>query len=304
MDPSKFSRVSWLRRRSRQRGLSTVEYVIVLVLIAAVAIGAWRLFGDQVRRALGNATSRLEGLSAEDLGTGGPGGTGAPGGGTPGGTGAPGGGAPGTSPTPPPSVTSGLGGGVDGLASQSPALSQQIQTLQTQGWNIRFSQAGETGSFTDRRNQTVVIDSNFQNNPTTATSLLSHEVGHALYPLSLPSPSGLTRAEYVTRTTNAQLADEGAATLSNAIARDQLLASGKPDIGILGAQASTYDSIYNQYKSGAITRAQAEQQIGQAYGNGERTSTTGQPYQQYYQQSNEARWDSMYPNQPPTFRAP
>src|SRR5689334_14178154 len=31
------------------RGLSSVEYVVALVMVAAVAIGAWRLFGEQVR---------------------------------------------------------------------------------------------------------------------------------------------------------------------------------------------------------------------------------------------------------------
>ena len=34
------------------RGLSSVEYVVALVLVAAVAVGAWRIFGEQVRCAL------------------------------------------------------------------------------------------------------------------------------------------------------------------------------------------------------------------------------------------------------------
>lgn len=32
-----------------ERGLSTVEYVIILVLIAAAAIGTWVTFGGKVR---------------------------------------------------------------------------------------------------------------------------------------------------------------------------------------------------------------------------------------------------------------
>jgi hypothetical protein len=35
-----------------QRGLSTVEYVILLVLVAALSVGAWRLFGESVRCAV------------------------------------------------------------------------------------------------------------------------------------------------------------------------------------------------------------------------------------------------------------
>jgi hypothetical protein len=60
-----------LRRRARSlrgaRGLSTVEYVIALVLVAAVAIGAWRLFGESVRGALSNSNQQLEALSKISL---------------------------------------------------------------------------------------------------------------------------------------------------------------------------------------------------------------------------------------------
>ena len=41
-----------LLRRNRllrdQRGLSTVEYVIILVLVAVFAIGAWKAFGSAI----------------------------------------------------------------------------------------------------------------------------------------------------------------------------------------------------------------------------------------------------------------
>jgi len=35
-----------------QAGLSTVEYVIILVLIAAIAIGTWQTFGGKVKASL------------------------------------------------------------------------------------------------------------------------------------------------------------------------------------------------------------------------------------------------------------
>lgn len=41
------------------RGLSTVEYVILLVLIAAVAMGTWQTFGAEVQRKLDNASSEF-----------------------------------------------------------------------------------------------------------------------------------------------------------------------------------------------------------------------------------------------------
>jgi Flp pilus assembly pilin Flp len=41
------------------RGLSTVEYVIILVLIAAVSLGAWQQFGGDVKAKLDDAGSRF-----------------------------------------------------------------------------------------------------------------------------------------------------------------------------------------------------------------------------------------------------
>jgi len=40
---------SMRRLHSDQRGLTTVEYVIVLCLIAALAVGTWKEFGDNVK---------------------------------------------------------------------------------------------------------------------------------------------------------------------------------------------------------------------------------------------------------------
>jgi Flp pilus assembly pilin Flp len=61
-------------RRARSvrgsRGLTTVEYVVVLVLLACVSIGAWRLFGGSVQKALSNSTEQLDGLAKIPLGDG------------------------------------------------------------------------------------------------------------------------------------------------------------------------------------------------------------------------------------------
>jgi Flp pilus assembly pilin Flp len=43
-----------------ERGLSTVEYVILLALIAVVAIGVWTTFGEQVRDAVENSSDQFE----------------------------------------------------------------------------------------------------------------------------------------------------------------------------------------------------------------------------------------------------
>ena len=44
------------------RGLSTVEYVIILVLVAALAIGSWRQFGGAVKDKIDKSTGDVQKL--------------------------------------------------------------------------------------------------------------------------------------------------------------------------------------------------------------------------------------------------
>ena len=48
------------------RGLSTVEYVIILVLIAVLAIGTWRTFGNSVKKQITDSTTSVDGLHQDD----------------------------------------------------------------------------------------------------------------------------------------------------------------------------------------------------------------------------------------------
>ncbi|MDX2051708.1 MAG: hypothetical protein SFV15_04900 [Polyangiaceae bacterium] len=43
-----------------ERGLSTVEYVIILVLVAVAAIGTWKAFGETVTRKVGQQGAEIE----------------------------------------------------------------------------------------------------------------------------------------------------------------------------------------------------------------------------------------------------
>jgi len=43
-------------------GLSTVEYVIILILIAVVGITAWRTFGNTVVTKINSGNSQISGL--------------------------------------------------------------------------------------------------------------------------------------------------------------------------------------------------------------------------------------------------
>ncbi len=48
------------RLRRDQAGLTTVEYVIVLTLIAVAAVGTWDKFGENINRYIDQANTDLE----------------------------------------------------------------------------------------------------------------------------------------------------------------------------------------------------------------------------------------------------
>jgi len=70
--PGPASPLGRARALRRSRGLSTVEYVVILVLMACVAIGAWRIFGSNVKKAIFNSSEQLDSLATplDDFGPG------------------------------------------------------------------------------------------------------------------------------------------------------------------------------------------------------------------------------------------
>lgn len=54
--------------RADERGLSTVEYVIILVLVAVLGIGVWRSLGGTIRAQVSDSTTQLDGLGSEQGG--------------------------------------------------------------------------------------------------------------------------------------------------------------------------------------------------------------------------------------------
>ena len=50
---------TWRRLAGDERGLTTVEYTIVLVLIAAAAVSGWNQLGTDLRQHLGRANATI-----------------------------------------------------------------------------------------------------------------------------------------------------------------------------------------------------------------------------------------------------
>jgi Flp pilus assembly pilin Flp len=53
---------STMSLRRDERGLSTVEYIIILVLIAVIAIVAWKQFGESVEYHVRDSTTQINHL--------------------------------------------------------------------------------------------------------------------------------------------------------------------------------------------------------------------------------------------------
>jgi Flp pilus assembly pilin Flp len=47
------------------RGLTTVEYIIILCLIAVVGFGVWKKFGEKVKDKVGGSTDQVDKLPTE-----------------------------------------------------------------------------------------------------------------------------------------------------------------------------------------------------------------------------------------------
>lgn len=195
---------------------------------------------------------------------------------------------------PAPAPATGLGAGVDGLVAKSPTLSDKIDRLQKDGWEIVPREGG--GSECDKTNKKIYIDTKNKSGADQTRSL-AHEAGHADYTADPYVPmAGKTKQEYVDANVKTQLKDEGEATLTNIEVREEIKANGGPDIGLSGNSANhpKYESAYEDYtKSG--DRDKAREEIGGIFADGEKTSTTGESYRDYYADTYEKHYDKHNP---------
>ncbi len=171
-------------------------------------------------------------------------------------------------------ISATFGAGVGALAAKSPSLTRDLQALQNAGWTIVAASGG--GSFCNKGTKTITIDTTANNSAALVTQTIAHEAGHARYTANVDTSS---RTAYV----RTQLADEGAATLSNIRAQREIIANGGADIGIAGNSANhaAYNAAYDAFVAGG-SEVDARDAIGTIFGNGERTSNTNQTYTDYY----------------------
>lgn len=200
-------------------------------------------------------------------------------------------------------IETGFGKEVDAIVNKSLTLSRHFREIIKDGWSVSFGPDGK-GSFANSRTKEIVLDGSLAKNPALVAQLLAHEVGHAKKPNppSIPA-SGLTREEYINRNVELKVRGEAEACFENLQARQEILDNGGSDIGINGARGEAYRRIFESFRAGTISREEAIGQIAQIWGPNEITSTTGQTYNDYYDDEFENFWDANYSHIPPGGRA-
>ena len=152
------------------------------------------------------------------------------------------------------------------IAEKSPTLAAQLAKLEQQGgWTIKLDPTS-TSYYTDFENGVIVINGGAT--PQEIVGKIAHEVGHASHGDTFVKPTAtMTRDEFVKANVDAVMPSEGAAQLNAATVRDEILKAGGPDPGIPGSQTAAYQSVYDDYKAGKITRAEAIEKMGNLMGN-------------------------------------
>lgn len=179
------------------------------------------------------------------------------------------------------------------LVRLSPTLSDQLARLDNMGWDI-FRGKG-TQSFCNRDMDYIRIAQH--GDPAREVSTIAHEAGHAFYQLEdYVSPVGLTRDEFVNSNVARHMRDEGAAQMNSAKVRDELRQNGA-DMPMPGSQAEQYGDVYDRFKAGELSEAEAMDEMGNIMRN-EVNSVDNRPYGDYYGDGYHQRYDDYAANQP------
>jgi uncharacterized Zn-binding protein involved in type VI secretion len=162
------------------------------------------------------------------------------------------------------------------VVRMSPTLSEQLRQLFRDGWSVVRR---EGGGHIDRDLKEIVIPPGRFDEEIGNTA---HEAGHAMRPAPLEPPrKGLTEAEYVERSVQDDMLEEGHAQYNAAKVRDEIINNRGPDVGIPGEQAKDFKDVYNAHKNGMLDKDQAVEDMADLMRN-ETTGNTKEPYPDYY----------------------
>ena len=82
----------------------------------------------------------------------------------------------------------GFSNGVKELVDKSPTLSRKLKSLEDDGWDIKYGELKQ-GSYVDRKDKLMVIDSVQKATNAGVVQSLAHESGHATFKLEAIIPA-------------------------------------------------------------------------------------------------------------------
>jgi hypothetical protein len=176
------------------------------------------------------------------------------------------------------------------LVKQSPTLRAEVLKLENDGYSFKTGAVAD-GYYTDWTGKQIVIDQPLGDAVT--VSHIAHEVGHGVssQQQSIPATPTTTKAQYVQANVDNLMHNEGEAQFNATKVRDELKASGGPDTGIPGTQTAAYQKVYDDFKAGSLTQAQAIDKMGTLMGNEHVSTPPYQAYRDSYGDFYKADWD-------------
>jgi len=166
--------------------------------------------------------------------------------------------------------------------AKCPAMKADLEKLQKDGWKVIWGPAGG-GYHSSRPTKTITLDPSTGSTDQKTITMLSHEMGHAKYTSPGVTPAGLTREEYIKKQVQANLEDEGEATLTQIEYKKCLKKGGGPEVELWYAKSADYVKIADKYPD-AKDRRTARTEVANMYGDSEKPSNCpAQTYRQYYE---------------------
>ncbi|MFD0362452.1 hypothetical protein ACFQZZ_13480 [Nocardia sp. GCM10030253] len=192
---------------------------------------------------------------------------------------------------PSPLVETGLGAKVDALVAKSPSLSARVAQLQRDGWKIQYGPEGD-GIYTELDDKIIVIDGELIRGSVYSTRVLSHEVGHALYPKEfVPLTSGMTRDQWVSDRVGVMMKMEGEAELITHQTFREIMDNDGLQPDQIRKFPVPYMDIYDRHVAGELTRDEARIEVGRNFFRDEELSTGEGNYHDYYVNLYRSIWD-------------
>jgi hypothetical protein len=184
------------------------------------------------------------------------------------------------------------------LVKQSPTVRHEVFQAEQNGYHI-YGLPNTRAFVTDVEHQNTFVGTQGLSDETVARHL-AHEASHpANDPPTVEPTAAIARQDYINQNTPLKLHNEGLAEFNAVQARAEISAAGGPDIGRnKPAGNDPYQSLYNDYTAGRMTRDQAIAGMAQAVANETPTARPSGNYQQMYEAELGARWDQKHSGHP------